>query len=52
MKKVTRMQRSGRAKERMYSSEHFQLLVKDAEKAALDGTRRMDLRERQYRSDK
>jgi len=52
MKKLTRIQRSGRAKERMYSTERLQLLAKDAEKAALEGTRRMELRERQYQSDK
>lgn len=50
MKEATRRQRDGRATERKYSSTQLQRLVKEAEIVALQGTQRMDIREKQYQS--
>ena len=46
--KAKRAQRPGRSKERSYSPEDLKALVISAEKAAIQGTQRMQEREKAY----
>lgn len=52
MKKSIRVRREGRANDRVYSAEHLQLLVRIAEISALQGTKRMNIREINFSSTK